>query len=224
MVSDSSATNCFRDMKMALQTIVQGSILTLMLAVSCAMAAPPLPSTVLLAPGVTDIIQMSQAHMSDSVIMTYIDNSGTVYNLDAGQVIFLHNQGVSDPVISEMLNQKKKYEEAAQKAAAQAPPAPPVNQPAPAPAPADNSSAVSVYVIPYDPAPGGYYSYLSQQPLYYGALAGYPVGFVSVGVGFDRHHERHEDHHEGGGAHRSLVVSGAGSSFGRLTGGVPTLH
>ncbi|HVU07074.1 MAG TPA: hypothetical protein VHG89_00865 [Verrucomicrobiae bacterium] len=56
--------------------------------------------------GVPQILQLSQAKVSDSTIITYIQNSGNSYGLDANQIIYLRQQGVSDAVLNTMLSQR----------------------------------------------------------------------------------------------------------------------
>jgi len=57
--------------------------------------------------GVPQIIRLSQAKVSDETIIAYVKNSGLSYSLDADQIINLRQQGVSDTVITTMLNQPK---------------------------------------------------------------------------------------------------------------------
>jgi hypothetical protein len=57
--------------------------------------------------GVPQIIRLSQAKVSDDTIIAYVKNCGLSYNLDADQIIYLRQQGVSDAVITTMLNQPK---------------------------------------------------------------------------------------------------------------------
>ena len=57
--------------------------------------------------GVPQIIRLSQAKVSDDTIIAYVKNSGLSYSLDADQIINLRQQGVSDAVITTMLNQPK---------------------------------------------------------------------------------------------------------------------
>ena len=159
---------------------------------SPAVEVPPAPP---LAPGVADIARMAQAKVSDSVILAYINNSGTVYNLDANQIIYLRDIGVSEPVLSAMLDQRQKY------ATQPTNPAPQPESPAPAPAtdyaqpqtsyaePAPAAAPVStVYVIPYNGAGYTYSSgcyYPFYHPYYPGYYRRYPVcynGFAYGGV------------------------------------------
>ncbi|HEV2438046.1 MAG TPA: hypothetical protein VG077_18785 [Verrucomicrobiae bacterium] len=56
--------------------------------------------------GVPEVLQLSQAKVGDSVIVNYIQNSGNNYGLNAAQIIYLRQQGVSDTVINTMLNQR----------------------------------------------------------------------------------------------------------------------
>jgi hypothetical protein len=163
-----------------------------------------------LAPGVADIVKMAQAKIGDSVILAYIENSGTVYNLDANQIVFLRDTGVSEPVLSAMLNQRTRYIELAATKASQSSPEPsaygttPYTQPQPAyvqPEPAQ-AAASSVYVIPYQTGlPNyGYYNYFPIYPLFYG------------GFGFSGFHPHRFDFHSGF-PHRSGVQHNSHSSF-----------
>jgi len=139
------------------------------------------PAPVQLPYGTAQIVQLSQAKISDATIISYIQNSGNSYGLTAGQIIYLRQQGVSDAVVNAMLNQPKTY------ASAQA---------APQQTTAETSTAVAqptvtyvqsappstVYVIPdtqtynYD---AWYYGY--PYP-YYGYY--YPPVSVSLGFGW----------------------------------------
>ncbi|MGO8701769.1 MAG: DUF6600 domain-containing protein [Limisphaerales bacterium] len=54
-------------------------------------------------PNVQEIVKLSKAHMSDDVILSYIKNSGVSYSLSADDILYLNSQGVSQPVISALL-------------------------------------------------------------------------------------------------------------------------
>jgi hypothetical protein len=142
-------------------------------------AAPPLSY------GVPQILQLTQAKVSDDTIIAYIHNSGNSYGLDANQIIYLRQQGVSDNVLNTMLNQPK----------AASAPAQPATQP-------DNSSTAQVstavaqptatylqtvpssqvYVIP-DTQTYYYNSYYAQ-PYYYYPYYGWSYPAVSLSFGF----------------------------------------
>src|ERR1700679_1110652 len=77
------------------------SAMTVMAQNSPVNAAPPLSY------GVPQILQLTQARVSDDTVIAYIRNSGNSYNLDADQIIYLRQQGISDNVINFMLNQPK---------------------------------------------------------------------------------------------------------------------
>src|SRR5258707_2742301 len=144
---------------------------------------PPGVAAPSLAYGVPQVLQLSQAKVGDDTIIAYVRNSGNSYGLDADQIIYLRQQGVSDNVITTMLSQPK-------------PAAAPAPAPTPAPAPAatqpDNTVATvyapptttyvqsvpssTVYVIPdtrayfyntYHTAPYIYPYYASCYPSYY---------------------------------------------------------
>jgi len=81
--------------------------LTSLLLVGCAThshttAAPPT------GPTLTEIQTMVQNHVSDSVIISQIQNSNTRYHLTADQIISLKNAGVSEGIISALINTASK--------------------------------------------------------------------------------------------------------------------
>ena len=94
--------------------LLQALVLTAVLALaarnvaaqdSTASAAQTAP--VQLSYGVSQIIQLSKANVSEGTIVNYIQNSGSSYGLDANQIVYLKQQGVSDTVINTMLNQPR---------------------------------------------------------------------------------------------------------------------
>jgi hypothetical protein len=166
--------------------------------------------------GVEDIVKLSHAQISEDVILNYVRNSGTIYNLAPADIVVLRNEGVSDHVINAMLDQRKNVTEAAAQAQpAQAATAPTTVAPAPAPQPdyqatqpavyMESSAPSSVYVIPYPSATYAYYS--SGYYPYYGGYYGYGrYGYcgpyyrpycgprVVVGYGYGGGHGHHHGH------------------------------
>ena len=159
--------------------------------------------------GVEDVLKLTRAQISEDIVLNYIQNSGTVYNLSPTDIVYLRNQGVPDRVINAMLDQRKKVPEAAAATAVQAPAGPSVagNDANPAAAPADTQPAPvyvqppaaepaaapsTVYVIPYPAASSAYYSYYT--PSYgYGYYGGYYPGYyyrpgISFGFSFGGGH------------------------------------
>ena len=59
-----------------------------------------------LSPDLQEIVKFAQAHMTDDVILAYIKNSGKTYNLSGDDMIYLTSQGVSQPVLSALLQTK----------------------------------------------------------------------------------------------------------------------
>jgi hypothetical protein len=187
--------------------------------------APQLPY------GVAQILQLSQAKVSDDTIVAYVRNSGNSYGLDANQIIFLRQQGVSDPVITAMLNQPKAG------VSAYSEPAPSAS---PAAAPADQTQATAAsnggstatystatvapsvtYVQSVPSYPTYYYS---GYPYYYGY--GYPYyygyGFypgVSVSFGYRGGWYGGGYHYYGGGGWHGGGWSGGGGWHGSGGGG-----
>ena len=54
--------------------------------------------------GIEDIKALAKAGLSDDLIVSQIRNSGTVYHLNAADIILLKNAGVSEKVIDCMIN------------------------------------------------------------------------------------------------------------------------
>jgi hypothetical protein len=178
--------------------------------------------------GVEDVLKLSRAQVSEDVTLSFIRNSGTIYNLAPKDIVYLKNEGVSDHVINAMLDQGKSvptimgaqaapatapaaaqalvYPDANAATAAQASPqyAPTYAQPAPVyvqPEPT-YAPASSVYVMPYS-SPG--YGYSSCYP-YYGGYYPYYGPSVVFGFGF-----------RGGGyygGHRGGYYGGGHSGYG----------
>lgn len=171
-------------------------------ATATARAGQPAP---LLSYGVDQIIQLSRAKVGDDTIVNFIRNSGSSYGLDANQIVYLKQQGVSDTVINVMMSQPRLMQTAAAPAAvatASSTATATVNvngqpettyyQVAPIYVPSS-----SVYVIPdtqtyryyaysYQPYYGGRH-YLGYQPYYYGGYyyGGYNHGgYYSFGVSY----------------------------------------
>ncbi len=59
-----------------------------------------------LSPSLQEIVKLSKAKMSDDVILAYIKNSGVPYSLSADDVLYLNSQGISQPIISALLQSK----------------------------------------------------------------------------------------------------------------------
>src|SRR5271154_7584669 len=96
----------------------------------------PAPTAPSLPYGVPQVLQLVQAKVSDDTIIAYIHNSGNSYGLNADQIIYLRQQGVSDNVLNVMLTQPKPAS-----ASAPAPTAPPPDNSYQAQAPASYAPA-----------------------------------------------------------------------------------
>jgi hypothetical protein len=59
--------------------------------------------------GMADIVQMTQQHISDPVIINQIRSSYSVYQLSAQDTMWLKQNGVSDTVITEMMATASRY-------------------------------------------------------------------------------------------------------------------
>jgi len=59
--------------------------------------------------GMTEIVQMTQQHVSDPVIISQIRASHSIYQLSAQDTIWLKQNGVSDRVVQEMMATAYRY-------------------------------------------------------------------------------------------------------------------
>ena len=154
-------------------------------------ASQPAPQ---LSYGVPQILQLVQAKVSDSIIVSYIQNSGTIYSLRADEIVYLKQQGVSDPVLNAMLAQRGRLTgstEPATTTASSTIASAQTYTPAPQPAvtyvqstPAYVPSS-TVYIIP-DTQTYEYDAwYYSHRPYYgyYGYYGSYPAVSLSFGFG-----------------------------------------
>jgi hypothetical protein len=158
--------------------------------------------------GVEDVLKLSRARVSEEIIVKYVQNSGTVYNLTPEVLVHLKEEGVADRVMEAMLDQRSKVSAThsatywADQAAAQntgqgqftAPaqqPAPTYTQPpVPDPQPAPAPVVSTVHVIPHYRA-----TYVTPYwPHYYHAPYAYSGWYgprLSVGFGFSFGHGRY---------------------------------
>ncbi len=60
--------------------------------------ALPLPPK--LTPGVDEVVQLARAEVGDEVLLAYIENSPAVFDLSADDILYLHDLGLSAPVIA----------------------------------------------------------------------------------------------------------------------------
>jgi len=120
-----------------------------------AQTAPNLP------PGVQDVVKLVKAGLEEEVVLAQIRNTAAYYNLSADQLIYLHEQGVSQNEIKALLGTGA----SAFPANPAPPPAPVVPVPAaPAPAAAPYSPAPAASAPPIEPAaqPSGLASFQLQ--------------------------------------------------------------
>jgi hypothetical protein len=62
--------------------------------------APAIPP---MSPGLNDVVRLAQSKMGDDVLLAYIGRSGVEYNPTTEELVYLHDLGVSDKVIAEIL-------------------------------------------------------------------------------------------------------------------------
>jgi hypothetical protein len=129
-----------------------------------------------LAYGVPQILQLAKANVGDETIIAYIKNSGNSYGLNADQIIYLRQQGVSDAVVRAMLNQPRP---GVAVAATTAPAAQPETSTVSTAQTSVATVAPSVTYVQTVPATTYYY----YEPYYYPNYAWYPPVTFSFGWG-----------------------------------------
>jgi len=161
-----------------------------------------------------EIVKMSEAGADSAVIQSYVENLTIPYSLRAEDVIYLHDHGITTPVITALIQRGTKLREqqaataqanAAAQAAQQAPPA---NAGSYAPAPVAPTYAASpAYVYPTYTYPSyaydyGYWPYYSGVGFYF---AGYPYCYGRSYYGGHYYGGHYGGHYGGyyGGAHYS---------------------
>jgi hypothetical protein len=187
----------------AVATAVGLSLSAMTVAAQNSPAAAGQTAPVQLSYGASQIVQLANAKVSDDTIIAYIHNSGNSYILDADQIIYLRQQGVSDAVVNVMLNQPRSAPAATAPATTQqnnsaetgsAQTSTAVVQPSTTYVQAAQPS--TVYVVP-DTQTYYYDSYYAQ-PYYYPYYA-WPYPAVSLSFGFGGHWGGGGGWHGGGG-------------------------
>ncbi len=120
--------------------------------------------------GASQILQLAQAKVGDDTIIAFIKNSGNSYGLNADQIIYLKQQGISGAVITTMLSQPR-----AGVAPAAVPPAVATAGPEPV---STATVAPTVTYVQTVPVTSYYY-----QPYYYPVYDSYPAVSLSLGWG-----------------------------------------
>ena len=165
---------------------------------SAGIATSTQTAPVQLSVGVWDVLKLVRSNIGENTIVAFINNSGQAYNLGAPEIIYLRGQGVSEGVITAMLNQRNKAPAATapvpnQWAAPSQPAAPSATT---APAVASYPTTAPVYVQPstvYVAPPAPVYSYYyPDYPYYYSPFS------LSLGFGFGFGHGYYGGH---GGYH-----------------------
>jgi hypothetical protein len=97
LLSAAGATVAWRLIKLnqrvAVACLVAGMVWQTTTINCLAQTAPSLP------PGVQDVVKLVKAGLSEEVVLAHIKNAGAFYNLSADQLIYVHDQGVTDQAV-----------------------------------------------------------------------------------------------------------------------------
>jgi hypothetical protein len=182
-----------------------GLVFTAMTVVAQDSTAVTRSAPVELSYGASQIVQLAQAKISDDTIISYIHNSANSYDLNADQIIYLRQQGVSDAVVNVMLNQPRNAPVATASAAPQQNNSPDTSSAQtsivaaqPTTTYVQSVPSSTVYVIPDTQT--YYYNSTYYQPYNYPYYA-WPYSPVSLSFGFGGHWGGGGWHGGGGGFH-----------------------
>jgi hypothetical protein len=92
-----------KGLRRVLAVAVISSCLTMLAAGGVAQSTPDVAAPPM-TPAVAEIVKLAQAKVSDTTIAAYIKYSGQSYGLNADQILYLRQQGVSEAIIMAMLN------------------------------------------------------------------------------------------------------------------------
>src|SRR5438128_2717192 len=103
-------------------------------------APPPVPKTPLpeqpassvpatVSPGVAEVLRLAQSGVAEDVILAYINNSTTGFNLSADQILYARDMGLSSQVITAMLDRDTALRNQPQPASASTSPPPAAPEP-----------------------------------------------------------------------------------------------
>jgi hypothetical protein len=59
-----------------------------------------------LSPGLQEVLKLTQNHLPDEIVTAYVKNSGQSYSLTADDILYLNSQGVSQSVLSALLQSR----------------------------------------------------------------------------------------------------------------------
>ncbi len=151
----------------------------------------PTPPDVKLSPGAAEIAKLAQAGLGEDVMLAYISNVNSTFNLGSDQIVYLNDLGVSGTVVKAMIQRDAQYTSDAQAwAAANQPPVlPPPNPSVPADdgayptPPVDNSVAGNPGDMADDYVDSGDYPTTEESGYFYNSLAPYGSWIYVNGAG-----------------------------------------
>jgi hypothetical protein len=125
-------------------------------------SVPTLPPNIYPSSPLAQVIRLVQADVSGDVIMTYVTNSGSTFNLDPDKIIYLKDLGAPDELVTAMiqrdqvLHQQMSAYQPPQPAPVPTPVAPPAeSEPVPTEPPPEQPEEVTVNNFYYTLAPYG---------------------------------------------------------------------
>ncbi|HTD85039.1 MAG TPA: DUF6600 domain-containing protein, partial [Candidatus Binatia bacterium] len=81
---------------------------------------PVAPPNVKLSPAMADVVKLVQAGVSPDVLMAYVTNSSAVFNVDSDVIVYLNDLGVTNAVITALIQHDSSPQTTARKASANA--------------------------------------------------------------------------------------------------------
>ena len=187
-------------------------------AATASIETPP----VQLSNGVSDILKLVRAKVSDDVITAFIKGSGRIYRLSVSEILHLREQGVSDPALTAMLESQKNAAPVSLVAAQPAPAVPASVNPQPAQPSPTYAVPTPVYVgsTPVYVYPSSS-DYDNSWP-YNSGYWGYPGVSLSFGFGSGYYGGYYGGYHGGGHPPPGGKPPGGKPPGGQPSGGRPS--
>jgi hypothetical protein len=129
----------------------------------------PVPASIKITAPVSEIVKLANSGVDESVMLAFVTNSASTFNLGADEIIYLKDIGVPGSVVTAMIDRDQQIRGASLQAAVAAqqaaPPVPAPEQPAPAPADVAPQVDPNAAPAPAPPQPAvtssGFYDTLS---------------------------------------------------------------
>ena len=144
-----------------------------------------------ISPATAEVVRLAESGLGDEVVSSYVTNSQTAFNIDADDIVYLKDVGISEAIISQMMAHDRQIRESGPPPATAQTAPPPMPTPGPEtipqqqPIPQPNQVVTPPNVPPANEPPPQYVSNPPQEVNYfYSDLAPYGTWLQVDGIGW----------------------------------------